>query len=91
MSDDPRYIEAQRRVRARREFQQHLAVYLVINTMLFLLNFFTMPGRWWFYWPLFGWGIGVTAHAVALYFTLRQGGEVEEKAIRREMEKHAHA
>lgn len=91
MNDDPRYVEARRRVRLRRELYQHAAVYLVVNAMIVLLNVAATPGHWWFYWPLFGWGVGLTSHAVTVFFALRQGGEFEEEAIRREMEKHAHA
>lgn len=33
--------------------------YLVVNTFLFLVNWFTSPGHWWVLWVLFGWGTGL--------------------------------
>ncbi|NUO63129.1 MAG: 2TM domain-containing protein [Gemmatimonadaceae bacterium] len=91
MTNDRDYEIARRRVRARRELYIHASIFLVVNAMLFLLNVFATPGRWWFYWPLFGWGIGLASHVVAYSFASSEGGEAEEAAIRREMERHARA
>jgi hypothetical protein len=42
----------------------------------------------WFYWPLLGWGIGVTAHGFSVYGIIGLfGKEWEEKKIREIMEK----
>ena len=90
MTEDREYELAKKRVQARRELYIHASTYLVVNALLFLLNVFATPGHWWFYWPLFGWGIGLASHAVAYSFASREGGEEEEAAIRREMERHAH-
>ncbi|MFN7118636.1 MAG: 2TM domain-containing protein, partial [Saprospiraceae bacterium] len=53
------YEKARKRVRARKEFYQHLTSYVVMGIFFFLLNAVTSFGAWWFYWPLLGWGIGV--------------------------------
>jgi uncharacterized membrane protein len=53
--------------RARAGFYIHLAAYLVVNALLVGVNLLATPGRLWFYWPLLGWGIGVLAHALAVF------------------------
>ena len=44
-------------------FKIHFLVYLAVNALLIVINFATTPGKYWFYWPLLGWGIGVAGHA----------------------------
>ena len=46
----------------RRGFLIHLIVYALVNAMLITLNFLFVPEVIWFFWPLLGWGIGITAH-----------------------------
>lgn len=60
-------------VEALRGFYVHLAIYLVVNLMLFLIDMLT-PGGPWFFWPLFGWGIAVLINAVAVFMTGRVFG-----------------
>jgi len=42
-------------------------VYVLINSILFLINITTSPDVLWFYWPLLGWGIGIVMHAVYVF------------------------
>ena len=64
MNTEDRYQKAKKRVNEIRGFYTHLGVYLLINAMLFLINITTSPDMLWFFWPLFGWGLGVAMHAV---------------------------
>ncbi len=52
-------------VRARsnavRGFRVHVVAYAIGNGFLVLIDLLT-PGSWWFFWPMFGWGIGVAMH-----------------------------
>jgi len=42
----------------------------------------TSPDVLWFYWPLFGWGIGIVMHGLFVFgFGLWLGQEWEEKKI----------
>lgn len=50
-----------------REFYRHLSIYLIFSAFFFLINLFTAPGGWWFYWPMLGWGIGVAFHFVGTF------------------------
>lgn len=79
----PRYEEARRHVRELRGFYSHAAAYLVVNAGLFALDLLTSPGRWWFFYPMFGWGIGLAAHGLSV-FALGGwlGGNWEERKIR---------
>ncbi len=42
-------------------FRVHVVAYAIGNGLLFLIDLLT-PGSWWFFWPMFGWGIGVAMH-----------------------------
>jgi hypothetical protein len=46
----------------KRGFLIHLIVYVLVNAGLITLNLLVVPEFIWFYWPLLGWGIGVTAN-----------------------------
>jgi len=67
MTDDPRYVEAKKRVEEVKGFYIHLTVYVIVNVGLFIINAVQGDG-WWFYWATIGWGIGVLSHAAALFF-----------------------
>jgi hypothetical protein len=79
--DDPRYKEARAYVRKVREFYTHLAVFVIINLFLFLLDLITGSG-WWFFWPLMGWGLGLAIHAYTVFVEQRFLGRAwEERKI----------
>ncbi|WP_298665301.1 2TM domain-containing protein [uncultured Methanofollis sp.] len=86
--DSTSYDRALRQVKEIKDFYGHLAVYIIINTMLFLINWFTSPTTWWFYWVVIFWGIGLLVHA---YSTFVEEGffgrDWEERKVREIMEK----
>jgi hypothetical protein len=74
------------RLRKRREFAQHLAVFAVVNLVLNLIWLFTMPGG--FYWPMFPlliWGIGLVFHAMDAFSTVFSPAVPSEEKIEREI------
>ncbi len=82
------YVRAEKRAEAKLGFYKSLTVYLAVNLVLFLINLVTSPGKWWFYWPLFFWGIGVFFHFLKVFVTRGQLEEkVKEGLIRKELEK----
>jgi 2TM domain-containing protein len=89
MSDDydldPRH-EAIKRIKARRDFYQHLAAYVMINAALVLIWATTGQGYFWPGWVLGAWGIGVIFNAWALL-----AHPISEDDIRREMNRRSHA
>ncbi|OPY40387.1 MAG: hypothetical protein A4E42_02147 [Methanoregulaceae archaeon PtaU1.Bin222] len=81
MVDDTRE-RAKRRVEELKGFYSHLAVFLVINGILILINIVTSPGSWWFYWVTIFWGIGLAFHASSVFGGRRLfSREWEEKKI----------
>jgi hypothetical protein len=59
------------KARQKQEFFEHLRSYLIVNFVLILINLFTGglgDGNLWFFWPLFGWGIGILFHAAGAFF-----------------------
>jgi len=46
----------------KRGFSVHLVVYVLVNAMLIAINLIYSPEAIWFFYPLLGWGIGITAH-----------------------------
>jgi hypothetical protein len=58
--------EMQAFLRERRQmYKMHLALFVIINLFLFLMNIFTGGGIWFIY-PLLGWGMGITAHTLMI-------------------------
>lgn len=67
MDDQSRYESAKKRVEEIKGFYVHFAIYILVNAGLFILNVMTDSYQYWFKWPLFGWGIGVAAHAISVF------------------------
>lgn len=64
-----RYLAARRRVHELRAFYQHLMIYLLVNAVLATWNLLTDPDSLWFIYPLGGWGVGLTIHALTTFGT----------------------
>jgi len=58
--------EAKKQVAAMTGFYAHLAIYVLVITILVVANAFGTSG-WWVQWPALGWGIGVLGHAIAVF------------------------
>ena len=66
-SDDrARYLAAKKRVSAMRGVYLHAAIFAAVMVGLIGLNLYT-GGAMWAVWPLAGWGIGLAAHALAVF------------------------
>ena len=48
-------------------FYVHLASYIGVIALLFVINMLTSPTKPWFVWPAFGWGIGVFSHYMGVF------------------------
>lgn len=78
------YRKASRRVKELKEFYGNLTSYGIVIPFLAILNLMTAPGYLWFLWPMLGWGIGITFHAINVFGI---GKSWEEKKIKELMEK----
>ena len=86
MEHTPAYRDARRHVERKIGFSIHLAVYLVVNTGLILFNVLAVPHKIWAFWPLFGWGIGLLFHGLAV-FLHAPGAAWKERMIENELKK----
>jgi amino acid transporter len=66
---------AERRVRELKDFYSHLTTYVLVCTLLVIIDVAssgsgsdTFLGLTWAYWPIFGWGIAILFHAVSTFF-----------------------
>lgn len=78
------YEKAARRVKDLKGFYSNLISYCMVIPFLVLINLYTSPGYQWFWWPMFGWGIGLGGHALQVFGI---SGSWEEKQIQKILEK----
>jgi fatty acid desaturase len=64
--DHARFEQAKRRLAAIKGFYIHLAVFALVLASLLIVNLAT-GSDWWVHWVALGWGIGVVAHAIAVF------------------------
>ena len=57
---------AKRQVENIKGFYIHLAVFVPVIALLFVINAATGP-EWWAQWPFLGWGAGILGHAFAVF------------------------
>jgi hypothetical protein len=88
-TDEALRAAAVRRLHRKREFLQHLASHLIVNTLLVTVWLVVgLTTDFWFPWPLFpivGWGIGLAFHAWATFGPPSR--PISEDAIAREMQR----
>lgn len=84
MTDESdRRAAAIRRLKAKRGFEIHAAVFVAVNILLVAIWATTGGGYFWPIWPFLGWGIGMAFHGWSVYYR----APISEDDIRREMEK----
>jgi hypothetical protein len=66
MDEQEKLSRARQKVEAMTGFYIHLAAFAAVNALLFIINVVSGEG-WWVQWAFFGWGIGVIAHALAVF------------------------
>ena len=81
--EQQRYEQARRQVGRIKGFYIHATVYVGVNALLLAINLATWRGVYWSFWPLAGWGIGLAAHAMAVYGVAGLwGAQWQERKIR---------
>ena len=78
------YFKAKQRVKEMKEFYGNLISYCVVIPFLIFINYYTYWEFQWFWFPLFGWGIGLTVHGFQVF---GYGSEWEERKIQEIMQK----
>jgi hypothetical protein len=72
---------ALKRVKAKRDFRNHAAAYVIVNALLVVIWALSGRGYFWPIWVMAGWGIGLAFNAWSVYFEK----PISEDDIRREM------
>ncbi|HUP06423.1 MAG TPA: 2TM domain-containing protein [Caldimonas sp.] len=85
--DDSTTLEARARRRVARKmgFYVHALVYACVNGGLWLVNTATGEPRW-AMWPALGWGIGLAAHGIATFASLKGEG-LRQRMVAQEVER----
>ncbi|SDS47034.1 hypothetical protein SAMN04487764_2291 [Gillisia sp. Hel1_33_143] len=78
------YFKAKQRVKEIKEFYGNLISYCVVIPFLIFINYMTYWGFQWFWFPLFGWGLGLTIHGFSVF---GYGSTWEERKIKEIMAK----
>ena len=83
--DSGEYRAARRRVRARLRVLRHAFTFLMVNTVLFLIDW-ASGGGFWVQWVALIWGIFLAWEITSTFITpLLWGQQVEERLIEREL------
>ncbi|RLD30047.1 MAG: histidine kinase [Bacteroidetes bacterium] len=64
---DDSYVRARKHVEELKEFYYGIISYCVVIPFLIFINYWTSWHYQWFWWPMFGWGIGIAFHAYKVY------------------------
>ena len=89
MDQDHVYHEAKKRVKRKKGFYRHLAVYAIINTVMFFVVFLDGGTFEWLF-PMAFWGIGLAIHYFGIFGlpgTGIGGTEWEARELSKEMDK----
>lgn len=87
MSEEQLRKEAKEYVNELKGFYIHLFVYILVNAGLVILNLI-LHQNWW-YWVVFGWGIGLVSHALSVFARGSLFGRSwEEKQIKKYMDQN---
>ncbi len=75
------YLQTATQLQRWRDFQAHVAAYLVINTAFVLIWALTGQGFFWPVYPLVGWGIGLSFQ----HFSAVVRGQITDEDVRRKL------
>ena len=82
-TEEDKYIRAKKKVDNLKGFYSNLLAYCLIIPFLIFINYMTSPNHLWFWWPMFGWGIGIAFQAFSVFnHKIGLGKEWEERKIK---------
>ena len=84
MKENHAYFKAKERVKEMKEFYGNLLSYCVVIPFLIFINYMTYWEFQWFWFPLFGWGLGLAIHWFSVFGF---GAGWEERKIQELMNK----
>ncbi len=84
----PKETEAMEYVKDIKGFYSHVIKYVVVISILAIIDIVTSPGKFWFYWPALGWGIGLFLHGMSVFEIMSFfGPKWEKKQVEKRMRK----
>ncbi len=83
MDESAKYLRAKKKVDDLKGFYGSLVAYVLVIPFLVLINYKTSWHFQWFWFPLFGWGLGIVIQAFQVF---GYGGNWEARKIRKIME-----
>ncbi|QDP85329.1 histidine kinase [Chryseobacterium sp. SNU WT5] len=88
-SESMAYERAAKRVKEIKGFYSNLISYGMVIPFLIFINLRTSPEYHWFWWPIFGWGIGLGGHALQVFGISRSWEENQiQKILKKEQYKN---
>jgi hypothetical protein len=83
-----RFYKAQKKVKEIKGFYTHLVVYCLVIPVIIFVNLKFTPQFFWFWFSVFGWGLGLFFHWLGVFGfdLLGLGKNWEEKKIREIMD-----
>ncbi|PKP13101.1 MAG: hypothetical protein CVU08_07030 [Bacteroidetes bacterium HGW-Bacteroidetes-3] len=66
-TEEQKYIRAKKNVEKVKRFYSDFLAYIVVIPFLIFINLRFSPEFQWFWFPMIGWGIGLTFHALAAF------------------------
>ena len=88
MTENEKLKRAKKRVEDKKGFYTHLSVYLSVGAFFFAMNMVTWSGKFWFFFPLLPWGIGLFIHFFTTFgipFMVVLSSDWEEKELAKEL------
>ena len=86
MTESGTYASARKAAETKYGFYRHLAVYVVVISVLILINLLTFSGSYWVIWPILGWGVAIVFHALSAFF-FSGSAKIIDRLTERELEK----
>ncbi|CAM1347021.1 2TM domain-containing protein [Tenacibaculum insulae] len=84
--ENSKYVRAVERVEKLKEFYQNLASYCIVIPFLIFINLRFSPQFHWFWFPIFGWGVGLAFHFLEVNnYNIFLGKNWEERKIKEMM------
>ena len=87
--ENSKYVKAVEKVERLKEFYQNLASYCLVIPFLIFINLRFSPGFQWFWFPVFGWGLGLTFHFLEVNnYNIFLGKNWEDRKIKEMMKQN---
>lgn len=87
-TEEQKYIRAKKNVEKIKAFYMNLIAYVLVILFLIFINLKFSPEFQWFWFPLIGWGIGLTFHGLSAFnHNLLFGKNWEDRKIQEFMDK----